>query len=234
MTASPIAVFLHGAPGRGADWDGVVAHAPAGWRCLAPTLPDNVDDAPGTDLAAHERLVERALDDAAGPVTLVGQSLGGWLAARFAEHRAVRRLVLVANTDVTRPELHAGVSGMVRALEDTPASGPAVAAAVLAGWVPDEGAPERAAVAAFLSGLPAARLARAGRRILEAAQRPALSFGWRTQTTLVHAADDGTAPLAWSQALAARLPSARLVTLDRGGHVPHLLEPRRVAAEVFA
>lgn len=229
-------LFLHGAPGRAADWDAVCALAPSATRCVALSLPDNEADLAGTRLAELESCVAAALDAAGGdPVTLVGHSLGGWLATRVAAAPGVQRLVLVGATEHYREPLLGSVRGMVETLTGAPAALPAVAEAIAASWFPAAAMahPARAATARFLGALPPARLARVGARILETTTRPALA-AWSTPTTLVHAEADEAIPFTWAEALAARLPHARLLRAPAAGHVPHLLTPELVARAVFA
>lgn len=229
-------LFLHGAPGRASDWDAVCALAPPTSRCVALTLPDNAADARATrleDLEACAAAALAAVKDS--PVTVVGHSLGGFLATRLATAPGVARLVLVASTDEYRQPLLDGVRAMVATLTETPAALSAVADAVAASWFPAAAAahPARRDTQAFLRRLPAARLGRVGARIVETASRAPLP-AWPTPTVVVHDEADPVIPLAWAEALVARLPHARLERLAGTGHVPHLLAPELVAAQVFA
>ena len=52
----------------------------------------------------------------------------------------------------------------------------------------------------------------------------------RVPTLLVWGADDRLVPLAYGEAWARAIPGARLVTLDRCGHLPPLEQPERFAA----
>lgn len=230
------AIFIHGAPGRAAEWDAVTALAPPTTRCVAVSLPDTETEAPGTGVAELESCIAAGLDAARGTaITLVGHSLGAWLATRFATAPGVRRLVLIAGMDRFDAPALARISGMMEALTASPEAQPAVAEAVVASWFPATANehPARAETLRFVHSIPAGRLVRIGARILEAAaQTPAPP--WATPTTLLHDEADGAVPFAWGEALAARLPRAELVRTPGTGHMTQLLAPEFVARAAFA
>jgi len=99
--AGPPVVLLHGPGEYGAKWMRVIAELVTTHRVIAPDLPGHgasglVDGAMGADrvLAWLGELIERTCS--LRPA-LVGQNLGGAIAARFASKRSDRlsRLVLV-------------------------------------------------------------------------------------------------------------------------------------------
>ena len=53
--------------------------------------------------------------------------------------------------------------------------------------------------------------------------------GFDVRTLVVWGADDRLVPLAYGEAWARSIPGARLVTLDRCGHLPPLEQPERFA-----
>ena len=97
----PPVVLLHGPSGYAAHWAGVIERLVASHRVIAPDLPghgaseveDGALDAERV-LAWLGELIERTCE---APPALVGQLLGGAIAARYAIERAERlcRLVLV-------------------------------------------------------------------------------------------------------------------------------------------
>ena len=91
-------VLLHGFLGRGADWRAVRAALPSAWAVDAPDLPGHgrAASAPCTMDAAADRV----LAGQAGPVDVVGYSMGGRLALHLAVTRpeAVRRVVVVSGS----------------------------------------------------------------------------------------------------------------------------------------
>jgi 2-succinyl-6-hydroxy-2,4-cyclohexadiene-1-carboxylate synthase len=103
----PPVVLLHGFLGRGADWDAVRPGLPAGWDVRAPDLPGHgsAHDLPEAE-CAMSAAADLVVDQAKGPVDLVGYSMGGRLALHVAVTRpeAVRRLVLVGASPGLRTE----------------------------------------------------------------------------------------------------------------------------------
>jgi pimeloyl-ACP methyl ester carboxylesterase len=159
---------------------------------------------------------------------VVGLSLGGWLGAELAvRHPArVNRLVLVDAVGVRVPGVPMGDVFMAsppkarQLLFHDPAS--AVAMTIL----PDAAPPER--LETVLRGREAA-----ARLLWNPAQayRKLTSRLWRIQapTLVVWGAHDRLVPLAYGEAWARSIPGARLVTLDRCGHLPPLEQPERFA-----
>lgn len=95
-------LFLPGSSGHGSFWDPIRAEleAAATESLDWPGLGD-VPESP--DVSSYEDLVELVicrLESRDGPTTLVGQSMGGWVAARVAVERPelVDRLVLAVTS----------------------------------------------------------------------------------------------------------------------------------------
>jgi pimeloyl-ACP methyl ester carboxylesterase len=96
-------LLLHGQGAFAESWGGLIPHLAESHRVVAPDLPglgrsrtgaDNLDEA--SVLAWLGELIAQTCDE---PPTLVGASLGGSVAARFAINHSnqVRRIVLVAS-----------------------------------------------------------------------------------------------------------------------------------------
>lgn len=244
----PAFVLLHGQPGAGSDWNGVLRAMPAGYRCLAPDRPGyRSNPRPPGGLVANARWLIGEMDDAGlDDAILVGHSYGGGVAltvAALAPER-VRGLVLIASIG---PGCLDGWDTLLAA----PVAGPVCA---LAAWW-------------LTPGLAEKRLARIERirdSPIEAHEyvhweiwsRARHDHGqmWRTflieQRDLVTGLDDLTArleqirmpalvmadpadkmiPFATATELRDRLPGGRLVIVGHGGH--NL--PRRMAPVVAA
>lgn len=97
-------LFVHGLGASGATWDGCVSALSSRYRCITVDLLGHGDSPVPDDPADYTRDGALAdLDDviaaAAGPVVLVGHSLGGYLSLAHAATRpGVAAAVVVLNT----------------------------------------------------------------------------------------------------------------------------------------
>ena len=95
---SPI-VLLHGPGEYGAKWLRVIPELVKTHRVIAPDLPGHGASGAGEDVASHERVLDwlgALIDRTCGePPVLVGQIIGGAIAARFACERGGRLSALV-------------------------------------------------------------------------------------------------------------------------------------------
>ncbi len=237
----PLAVFaggrgntlllIHGANDQAGAWAGVAAPLLESHRVVAPDLPGHGDSGPADgplgigDLLAGLDAVLAA--EPAGPVTLIGNSLGGFLALHLAlKHpERVARVVLVngaahqARSDVpllprTRDEARRAVEALTGPRAKLPPD-----------FVLDD-------LVRRSAGSPMARL--------YASDLQAFSLDERlgdvtTPVSLVWGDADELMPLAYAEAAQAKLAGARLVTLPGCGHIPMrecpaLLTPALLAA----
>jgi pimeloyl-ACP methyl ester carboxylesterase len=104
----PAVVFVHGLAGSWQNWLENIPHfAAAGHRVIAFDLPGfGVSDEPGEKISipGYGRLVDTLLDRlGVGPAVLVGNSMGGFIAAEVAIQYSARvqRLVLVSAAGLT-------------------------------------------------------------------------------------------------------------------------------------
>ena len=223
-------VYLHGA---GTYWwmpvhDLLARHR----RVLLPVHP-GFGHSEGLDaIETMEDLVFHTLDvlDALSleRPDVVGLSMGGWLAAELALRHPgrVNRLVLVDAVGVRLPGVPMADVFMLsppkarQLLFHDPASPVALS------LLPDTPPPDRAET--VLRGREAAaRLlwnpAQAYRRLT------ARLWRIRAPTLVVWGADDRLVPPAYGEAWARGIPGARLVTIERCGHLPPLECPERFA-----
>ena len=228
-SGSPL-VYLHGA---GPYWWMPVHDLLARHRRVVLPVHPGFGQSEGLDaIETMEDLVFHTLDvlDALAleRADVVGLSMGGWLAAELALRHPgrVSHLVLVDAVGVRLPGVPMADPFMVsppkarQLLFHDPASEVALR------LLPDTPPPDRAK--AVLRGREAAaRLlwnpAQAYRRLTDRLWRI------RTPTLVVWGADDRLIPPAYGEAWARGIPGARLVTIERCGHLPPLECPERFA-----
>jgi pimeloyl-ACP methyl ester carboxylesterase len=249
---STVVVLLHGQPGAGSDWSQVIAALPAGLRGVALDRPGyRASPHPPGTLADNARWLLAELDhDGIAEVVLVGHSYGGGVAltvAAMAPER-VRGLVLVASVG---PGCLDGWDRLLAA----PVSGEICA--VTAWWLTPWFARRRLARIARIRDRPLdpdehvsweawgnARHERGAMWRTFLTEQRELVRGVRdldaqleliTAPTLVIADPaDKMIPVATAHALVDRLPDARLVLADRGGHNLPRRAPRELAAQIVA
>lgn len=228
-TGRPL-VCVHGNAASSRWFAELLAAPPAGWRVLAPDLPNHGASAPlpaPITIPAYADALA-ALMGALGlerPVVL-GHSMGGAVAQALAAARPGRLagLVLVASPGLEpfpTPESH------YPALEAM-ARDRALMRAALAATMPSRPAPYLdALVDDALAMAPGALAANA--RALEAAP-PRPPAGSALPVLVLHGALDALVPEAVGRRAAAAWPGARLERLDGVGHSPPIEAPERVGA----
>jgi pimeloyl-ACP methyl ester carboxylesterase len=233
-TGRPV-LYLHGA---GTFW-WLPAHdlLAARHRVLAPVHPgfgastgvEDIDDI--EDLVFHtlDVLDELRLER----VDVVGTSMGGWIAAELAlraPHR-LNRLVLVNAAglrlrDVPTPDLFLATPPETRELLFADPRGPIAMAAI-----PDAPPPPDKMVLIMKGREAAARVLWNPhvryRKLMSRLDRI------KTPTLVLWGASDKLFPLPYGQAYQKGIPGARLVTIDRCGHLPHVEAPERFADAVL-
>lgn len=211
-------VYLHGAGGRGSDWDLVASRIrSAGHEVLAVDLP--CEEQVGLD--AYVDVVVDAIGDRPGGVVLVAQSLAGFIAPLVCERVPVDRLVLVAAM-VPRPGESGGEWWANTGHE----------AAVLAQGLPDD-SPETL----FLHDVPAEVLAamepprdQTGTLFEEPWPLPA----WPdVPTQFLLCRDDRFFPAEWLRGVVRDRLGIEPIEVP-GGHCAFLSRPDEMAAAVLA
>lgn len=214
---SPV-VLLHGTNDQAGLWAKTVKPLKGSYLFIVPDLPGHGESAPesgpldlGMMLAAVEAVVDREANQ--GPVTIVGNSMGGWIALLYAEAHPerVRALVLENSAGLSAPD-YSGPSLLPKTREEARA---AFAATFVRTPIPDsilDDFVRRAPTS------PAARMSPAG-------FVPYLLDGRlgsiRVPVTLVWGENDGILPLDYANRLKEALPEADLRTIPNCGHVPH-------------
>jgi pimeloyl-ACP methyl ester carboxylesterase len=231
-TGSPVLV-LHGGGGHFTIAP-IAERYGAAHPVFAPTLPgwdgtDRIEGIDDLDALAHAMLDALIAADARG-ATVIGSSMGGWLALEMAAIAAVEAeyadgLARIAAIDATGIIVDgapvADVSGLdARGLAELAWFDADLGYRDPATMSPEQIAVQRSNVATMiaLTGGPgdpslASRLANV-----------------RTPALVVWGEGDGVVTPAYGQALAAALPNARFELLERAGHLPQLERPEALWA----
>jgi pimeloyl-ACP methyl ester carboxylesterase len=220
---SPV-VLIHGLGNSAETWAALVLLLSKEYLVYAPDLPGfgRTPLAPeGTSIRTHALYLERFLDLLGYPrVTLVGNSLGGWIATRFAvEHpERVERLYLLNSAGLRRENMHTPyVENRIEAthsLEQMLGYSLPVPAFVLDAFVRNSQTP---AYAGFIRGYdPREEL----NTVLVDVQAP---------TTIIWGERDNLLPLICAYDLHKGIANSELVLLPRVGHMPQVQNPVKVA-----
>lgn len=225
--AGATVLLLHGANDQAGAWARIVKPLLARYRVVALDLPGHGKSAPEQGPLSAQDVFEgvdafAAAEAPGGPLTLVGNSMGGWMALRVAHARprAVAHVILVNGAAVTGDD-H-GVSLLPRTRAEAARSlsaltGPRTPMAPA--FVLDD----------LVRRAPASPLA----RIMAAPLGPTLDGRLgeiQVPVTLVWGEADRLLDLAYARRVAASLPRARLLTLPGCGHIPQRECPDRLVA----
>lgn len=219
-------LFLHGVGNDAGTWVGVAPALSERYRVVAVDLPGHAGLEPRTDALPMATVIagaEAALQAAGGKVTIVGNSLGGWLAFILAQRHpdVVERIVVIGGGPLagepggpslvpTNREEAAALMARVR-----DASAPPLPGYMLDDLIERAAAGPIGRLSADLPGLVAA---------LWDEQRVS---AFAVPTDLLWGASDGIVPVAYAERLQALLPRARLQLVPACGHVPQLECPPR-------
>lgn len=230
-SGSPL-LLLHGAGDTAGCWSQIVPELVASYEIVAVDLPGHGDSAPAEGPILFENLeagtlavVDHYADRA--PLTLVGNSLGGWLAMIAALERpnVVGRLVLINGGGIENdpgdltltPANRQEARKLVEALRD-PAS-PAVPDFVLDDIIRQSKVGSLGRVVEDLAGMKQNLLD--GR--LGEIEVP-VDLIWGTSDELM--------PTSYARRMLAGLPAARLTLIPNCGHVPQAECPGRLLAKL--
>ena len=238
----PAVILVHGYPLDGAMWSGVARALSTQFRVLKPDLPGRGNtEAPAPDgIEGYADFLETIVGSLEGPVGLAGFSFGGYISLAFLKRRPekVRALALVDTRAAADDD--AGKAKREETIAAVRANG----------------------VAPFLEAMPGKLLSPeslARRDLVERVERiisrqkpetveadlaamrdrpdSAGFLGEISIPTLVAVGErDVLTPPADSEAMAAAIPGARLVTIPGAGHLTPMERPKAVAqalAEFF-
>jgi pimeloyl-ACP methyl ester carboxylesterase len=216
--ACPTLVLIHGANDHAGTWFAVAPALAQRYRVLIPDLPGHGESEPRSGPIPLSLIVARleALLANERELTVVGNSLGGWMALLYTlrNRERVSRLVLESSGGLNRPLAVPLVARTAReALTILRAvHGP--------GYEPPEWVIESLLARAIDS--PMLRLT----ELLEHTVEPRLGE-LDVPTTLIIGADDGVVTRDYSEALRDLIPKATMRVIEGAAHIPHLQQPGR-------
>jgi pimeloyl-ACP methyl ester carboxylesterase len=219
-------VLVHGAGDQAGGWSKVAPRLAKSFAVVAVDLPGHGDSAPATGTLPFATLLagfDGAMKELPqGKVTIVGNSLGAWIATVWAkEHPGrVRHLVLVNGgpllgdrPDLTlQPKTRAEADRTLAALRDP--SAPLVPDFVVDDIIREAARGPIARIASEAKSMPAYLL-------------DGKLSGLDVPVDLLWGASDKLLSVDYAKRLAAQLPAARLTTVERCGHAPAVECPDR-------
>jgi len=230
-------VFIHGANDQAGTWARVAPAFAGAHKVVVVDLAGHGDSDPATGPLTADDLftgLERVMDaEASGPATLVGNSLGGWIALVYALYypERVARVVSV-NGAISRTESQQASSVLSpRTREEarrtvsrlfSPASGLYVPDFVLDDLV------RRSPTA------PVARLMAAPPESLDRFLIDDRLGDLRVPALVLWGEDDGLLSLSYAREATRRIPGARLEVLPKCGHMPQRECPSALLDELRA
>jgi pimeloyl-ACP methyl ester carboxylesterase len=225
-------VLLHAFPLDRAMWEPQLRPlADAGYRILAPDLPEFGETTPGSEVFAIERTADVIADflDEIGIEKAVvgGVSMGGYIAMAFARRHPLRLTALILADTKAPPDDDDARANRDRLIADVKVGGPTAAADALLPKLVSPTTRERHAevieqarsiilrqrAAAIIAALYALRD--------RPDALPALaSIG--VPTLVIVGEDDAVTPPSAAEQLARRIPGAELVMIPKAGHLSNL------------
>jgi abhydrolase domain-containing protein 6 len=226
--SGPVVVLLHGANDQSGSWARVARPLRERHRLLVPDLPGHGRSAPRTgplgiaDLfAGLEVLLDREAPNQ--KVTLVGNSMGGWLAMLYADRHPdrVAAVVLVNGAALRGDGSEAHVNLLPKTRDEA-------RAAMLAVTSPSTPLAPEFVLDDLVRRAPTSPLARLLASPVEGWLLDGKLGEIAAPVTLLWGEDDKVLPLSYARRVASQLHSASVVPIPRCGHVPQRECPARL------
>jgi pimeloyl-ACP methyl ester carboxylesterase len=239
----PAVILVHGYPLDGAMWSGVARALSTQFRVLKPDLPGRGNtEAPAPDsIEGYADFLETIVGSLEGPVGLAGFSFGGYISLAFARRRPekVRALALVDTRASADDE--AGRTKRDETIAAVRANGVAPVLEAMPGKLLSPESLARPDLLERVQRIISRQKPETVEADLSAMRDRPDSTGFLHEisipTLVVVGERDALTPPADSEAIAAAIPGARLVTIAGAGHLTPMERPKAVAgalAEFFA
>ena len=215
--ARPTLVLLHGVNDHAGTWFTIAPTLAQRFRVILPDLPGHGESLPRNAPLPISMIVDRIASILPKePFTLLGNSLGGWIAMLYTlrHPERVQTLILESSGGLNRPF---AVPVLATNREE---------AAVILRAVhgPKYVAPEWVVEALLERAQDSPML-----RVTEIEEHyiDARLGELRVPTNLVWGADDGVLPVAYAKELQRGIAGAQLHVIEGAAHIPHLQQPQR-------
>jgi pimeloyl-ACP methyl ester carboxylesterase len=210
-------VLLHGVNDHAGTWFSVAPALAQRYRVILPDLPGHGESLPRSGPLPISTIVDRIsaiLPEE--PFTLLGNSLGGWIAMLYTlrHPERVSTLILESSGGLDRP--------FAVPVTATNREGADVILRAVHG--PNFVAPEWAIEALLERAIDSPLL-----RVTEIAEHyiDARLADIRVPTHIIWGADDGVVPVSYAKELQRGIASSQLHVLEGAAHIPHLQQPQR-------
>ncbi|HEX8411610.1 MAG TPA: alpha/beta fold hydrolase, partial [Thermoanaerobaculia bacterium] len=211
-------VLIHGANDHAGTWFAVAPTLAKSFRVLIPDLPGHGESVPSSGpipLSLIVRSLEKLLANERD-LTLVGNSLGGWIALLLAlrNRGRIARLYLETSGGLARP---LAVPLFATDRDD--------AMVILRAVHGPRYEPQEWVIDALLQRAVDSPML----RLTETLEHHVESRLGEIDipTTLIWGADDGVIPLDYAEELRNAIPGATLQVIEGAAHIPHLQQPAR-------
>jgi pimeloyl-ACP methyl ester carboxylesterase len=237
--SGPPLLFVHGFPLDHTMWNAQLAHFEKTHRVIAPDLRGfGRSDAPNQDTVTMPQFADELAAllgtlPVAGPVTLCGLSMGGYIAMHFfSRHRARLAALILCDCRAApdAPEVRQGrLDTAARVLQEGPGF---LAETLVARLFSEKSRRDRTAIVTATQDVirrnPAAGTAAAARGMAERPDMTSLLPQIDVPTLLIVGSEDAISPPKEMRSMAAAISSSTLVEIADAGHMAPLEEPAPV------
>ena len=221
--SQPAVVLVHGVNDHAGTWFRVAPTLARQYHVIIPDLPGHGESAPSEGPLPISLMVGKLTGvvraSGAPPITLIGNSLGGWLAMLYtlAHPQNVSRLILEASGGLARP-----IESPVVARDRDEAM------IILRNVHGPKFEPPEWVIDALLQRATTSPMLRVTELMEHFVDGRLAEIA--APTTIVWGADDGVVPRAYAEALQQGIANATMQVIEGAAHIPHMQQPERFLA----